>query len=51
MAGAGSQKCGASITTWRYKYLLNGKLEKLMAGSCPGFTIRQARDQHVTFEP
>jgi integrase len=32
--------------TWRYKYYLNGKREKVTIGSYPAFTIKQARDRH-----
>ncbi|MCC7288352.1 MAG: tyrosine-type recombinase/integrase [Burkholderiaceae bacterium] len=32
--------------TWRYKYHLNGKREKVTIGSYPAFTIKQARDRH-----
>jgi integrase len=32
--------------TWRYKYHLNGKREKVTIGTCPAFTIKQARDCH-----
>jgi hypothetical protein len=32
--------------TWRFKYHLNGKREKVTIGSYPAFTIKQARDRH-----
>jgi integrase len=32
--------------TWRYKYHLNGKREKVTIGAYPAFTIKQARDRH-----
>jgi len=32
--------------TWRFKYHLNGKLEKVTVGAYPAFTIKQARDRH-----
>lgn len=31
---------------WRYKYLLQGKREKVTIGRYPAFTIKQARDRH-----
>jgi integrase len=34
--------------TWRFKYHLNGKREKVTIGSYPAFTIKQARDRHET---
>ena len=32
--------------TWRFKYHLNGKREKVTIGAYPAFTIKQARDRH-----
>jgi integrase len=32
--------------TWRFKYHLNGKREKVTIGGYPAFTIKQARDRH-----
>lgn len=32
--------------TWRFKYHLNGKREKVTIGAYPVFTIKQARDRH-----
>jgi integrase len=32
--------------TWRFKYHLHGKREKVTIGAYPAFTIRQARDRH-----
>jgi Arm DNA-binding domain len=32
--------------TWRFKYHLNGKREKVTIGAYPAFTIQQARDRH-----
>lgn len=32
--------------TWRYKYHLDGKREKVTIGSYPAFTVKQARDKH-----
>ncbi len=32
--------------TWRVKYHLNGKREKVTIGAYPAFTIKQARDRH-----
>ena len=32
--------------TWRYKYHLNGKREKVTIGSYPVFSIKEARDRH-----
>jgi integrase len=32
--------------TWRFKYHLNGKREKVTVGAYPAFTIKQARDRH-----
>lgn len=32
--------------TWRYKYHLDGKREKVTIGGYPAFSIRQARDKH-----
>jgi hypothetical protein len=37
--------------TWRYKYHLNGKREKVTIGGYPAFTIRQARDRHEERRP
>ena len=31
--------------TWRFKYHLNGKREKVTIGAYPAFTIKQARDR------
>ncbi len=33
--------------TWRFKYHLNGKREKVTIGAYPAFTIKQARDRHA----
>jgi len=35
--------------TWRYKYHLNGKREKVTIGAYPAIGIRQARDKHEEF--
>lgn len=32
--------------TWRFKYHLDGKREKVTIGAYPAFTIKQARDRH-----
>ena len=32
--------------TWRFKYHLNGKREKVTIGAYPAYTIKQARDRH-----
>lgn len=32
--------------TWRYKYHLNGRREKVTIGAYPAYSIRQARDRH-----
>lgn len=32
--------------TWRFKYHLDGKREKVTIGSYPAFSIKQARDKH-----
>jgi len=32
--------------TWRFKYHLDCKREKVTIGACPAFTIEQARDRH-----
>ncbi len=32
--------------SWRYKYHLNGKREKVTIGAYPAYTIKQARDRH-----
>lgn len=32
--------------TWRFKYHLHGKREKVTIGAYPAFTIKQARDRH-----
>jgi Arm DNA-binding domain len=32
--------------TWRFKFRLNGKREKVTIGAYPALTIRQARDRH-----
>jgi integrase len=32
--------------TWRFKYHLNGKREKVTIGAYPAFTMKQARDRH-----
>ncbi len=32
--------------SWRYKYHLNGKREKVTIGTYPAFTLKQARDRH-----
>jgi len=32
--------------TWRFKYHLNGKREKVTIGAYPAFSIKQARDRH-----
>ena len=32
--------------TWRFKYHLNGKREKVTISAYPAFTIKQARDRH-----
>ena len=32
--------------TWRFKYHLNSKREKVTIGAYPAFTIKQARDRH-----
>jgi integrase len=32
--------------TWRFKYHLDGKREKVTIGAYPAFTIKQARDKH-----
>lgn len=32
--------------TWRFKYHLSGKREKVTIGGNPAFTIKQARDRH-----
>lgn len=32
--------------TWRFKYHLGGKREKVTIGAYPAFTIKQARDKH-----
>ena len=32
--------------TWRFKYHLNGKREKVAIGAYPAFTIKQASDRH-----
>jgi hypothetical protein len=32
--------------TWRFKYHLNGKREKVTIGAYPAFPIKQARDRH-----
>ncbi len=36
--------------TWRFKYHLNGKREKVTIGVDPAFTIKQARDRHEVSE-
>ncbi len=32
--------------TWRFKYHLNGKREKVTSAACPAFTVSQARVRH-----
>jgi hypothetical protein len=37
--------------TWRFKYHLNGKREKVTIGAYPAFTIKRSDARHLSFRP